>query len=151
MADWKTMVKKWAAGIALVAMLAGGIGVAGFMIFLNPSQSRPQPTATPRTTIAPPPPSVPTPTEFTIGVVVTRQECVPQGGCAYIYTIDPKYIGLHPFPPTEFTVEYEVTGGHQPQPGKFTVKGDQAQILKDVTVEGPPGARLQAAVTRVVG
>ena len=48
-------------------------------------------------------------------------------------------------------MEYEVTGGHQPQPGKFTVTGDQAEILKDVTVEGPPGAVLQANVLRIFG
>jgi hypothetical protein len=120
------------------------------LIFGNHSQPSAQRTAAPRTTLAPQP-SVPTAKEFTIGVVVTEQNCQPDGGCVYKYTIEPKYIGFHPLPATEFTVEYQVTGGNQPQPGKFTVKGDQAQILKDVVLEGPPGAKLQAAVTRVIG
>jgi hypothetical protein len=46
-------------------------------------------------------PSVPTPPEFTI--LVTDQACTPGGGCVYKYTIDPKYIGKHPFPETPFT------------------------------------------------
>jgi hypothetical protein len=141
-------VKRLLAALALLGML-GGFGAAAVVIFGN--NSKPQRTATPRTTLAPPPPSVPKPKEFTIGVVVTDTNCQPGGGCAYKYTIEPKYIGFHPLPPTEFTVEYQVTGGNQPQPGKFTVKGDQAQILKDVVVEGPPGANLQAVPTQVIG
>src|SRR3954451_7970466 len=141
-------VKRLLAALALLGML-GGFGAAAVVMFGN--NSKPQRTATPRTTLAPPPPSVPKPTEFTIGVVVTNTNCQPGGGRAYKYTIEPKYIGFHPLPPTEFTVEYQVTGGHQPQPGKFTVKGNQAQILKDVVVEGPPGAKLQAVATQVIG
>lgn len=144
-------VRRLLAALAIFAMLAGGVGVAAILIFGNHSQPSGQRTATPRTTLSPPKPSVPTAKEFTIGVVVTDQACQPGGGCAYKYTIEPKYIGFHPLPETEFTVEYQVTGGNQPQPGKFTVKGNQAQILKDVVVEGPPGARLQAAATQVIG
>jgi hypothetical protein len=94
---------------------------------------------------------VPTPKEFTINVVVTEQACQPGGGCLYKYTIEPKYIGFHPLPATPFTVKYEVQGGNQPQPGEFTVEGSQAKILKDVVLEGPPAARLQAVVLAVVG
>ncbi|MGX9788587.1 hypothetical protein [Mycobacterium sp. MMS18-G62] len=143
-------VKRVLAALALVGML-GGFGAAAIVILGNHSQPSGPRTATPRTTLAPPPPSVPTPKEFTIGVVVTETNCQPGGGCMYKYTIEPKYIGFHPLPTTEFTVEYQVTGGNQPQPGKFTVKGDQAQILKDVVLEGPPGAKLEAVVTRVLG
>ncbi|HKP44377.1 hypothetical protein [Mycobacterium sp.] len=143
-----TTIKRLFAVLALLGML-GGFGAAAVVIFGN--YSKPQPTATPRTTLAPPPPSVPTVKEFTVGVVVTETNCPPGGGCVYKYTIEPKYIGFHPLPVTEFTVEYQVTGGNQPQPGKFTVKGDQAQILKDVVLDGPPGAKLQAVVTRVIG
>ena len=94
---------------------------------------------------------MPTPKEFTINVVVTEQNCEPGGGCAYKYTIEPKYIGFHPLPTTPFTVKYEVQGGNQPQPGEFTVEGSQAKILKDVVIEGPPAARLQAVVLQVIG
>ncbi|MGE0220583.1 hypothetical protein [Mycolicibacterium sp.] len=137
------------AALAIVGMLASGVGIASF-VFFNRSDDQPLPAA-PRTTLAPPPPSVPTAAEFQVAVIVTDQVCDPAGQCAYTYTIQPKYVGLHPFPETPFTVEYEVVGGHAPQPGSFSVTGDQAQILKDVTVEGPPGAVLSANVLRVVG
>ncbi len=95
--------------------------------------------------------SVPTPKEFTINVIVTEQNCEPGPGCVYKYTIEPKYIGFHPLPTTPFTVKYEVQGGDQPQPGEFTVEGSQAKIFKDVLLEGPPAARLQAVVLQVIG
>ncbi|HXO54566.1 MAG TPA: hypothetical protein VN888_26870 [Mycobacterium sp.] len=84
-------------------------------------------------------------------MVVTERDCQPGGGCVYKYTIEPKYIGFHPLPATPFTVKYEVQGGNQPQPGEFTVEGNQAKILKDVVLDGPPAARLQAVVLAVVG
>ena len=143
-------IRKLLAALAIVAMLVGGISIAAALIFGDHSRTQ-QPTATPRTTLAPPPPSVPTPEEFTINVVVTEQNCEPGPGCAYKYTIEPKYIGFHPLPTTPFTVKYEVQGGNQPQPGEFTVEGNQAKILKDVILEGPPAAQLQAVVLQVVG
>ena len=48
-------------------------------------------------------------------------------------------------------MKYEVRGGTEPQPGEFTVEGNQAKILKDVIVEGPPAAQLQAVVLQVIG
>ena len=143
-------IRKLLAALAVVAMLIGGISIAAALIFGG--HSKPQQQAiTPRTTLAPPPPSVPTAKEFTINVVVTEQNCDPGPGCAYKYTIEPKYIGFHPLPTTAFTVKYEVQGGNLPQPGEFTVEGSQATILKDVVIEGPPAARLQAVVLQVVG
>jgi hypothetical protein len=138
------------AALALVAMFIAGISVASALIFGGKSKP-PPPDATPRPTLAPPSPSVPTPKEFTINVVVTEQNCEPGPGCVYKYTIEPKYIGFHPLPTTPFTVKYEVQGGNQPQPGEFTVEGNQAKILKDVVLEGPPAARFQAVVLAVVG
>ena len=143
-------IRRLLAALAIVVMLIGGVSIAAAMIFSDRSNP-PAPTATPRTTLAAPSPSVPTPKEFTINVVVTEQNCPPDGGCAYKYTIEPKYIGLHPLPTTPFTVKYEVQGGNQPQPGEFTVEGSQAKILKDVVLEGPPAARLQAVVLQVIG
>ncbi len=143
-------LRKLLAALAIVGMLASGIGIASFMIFGRHDQQ--QAASSPRyTPPTPPPPSVPTAKEFQIAVNVTAQACDPAGTvCLYTYTIDPKYVGLHPFPETPFTVEYEVVGGLAPQPGKFTVTGQQAEILKDVTVEVAPGARLSANVMRVV-
>jgi hypothetical protein len=143
-------IRRLLAAIAIVAMLIGGISIAAALIFSDHSKPS-APTASPRKTLAPPAPSVPTPAEFTINVVVTEQNCEPGPGCAYKYTIEPKYIGFHPLPTTPFTVKYEVQGGNQPQPGEFTVEGSQAKILKDVVLDGPPAARLQAVVLQVIG
>jgi hypothetical protein len=148
-------MKKWAAGIALVAIIGSGVGVAGMMIYQGFFVPKPTPSqqaaAAPRSTPPPPPPSVPTPLEFTVNVIVTENTCAPDGNCQYKYTIEPKYIGQHPLPETPFTVFYEVTGGHVPQPGEFTVQKDQAKILKDVVLDGPPGAQLRAIVKNVAG
>ncbi|MCT7661664.1 hypothetical protein N4S67_25000 [Mycobacterium sp. CPCC 205710] len=143
-------MRRWAAGLALFAIVASAVGIAAVMIFGSLTSQTPQ-AAAPRTTLAPPSPKVPTPIEFNVNVIVTDQTCAPDNLCAYKYTIEPKYIGLHPLPETPFTVFYEVTGGHQPQRGEFTVQKDQAKILKDVVVEGPPNARLQAVVMQVRG
>jgi hypothetical protein len=143
-------IRRVLAAIAIVAMLIGAVSVAAVMIFGDHSKPA-APVATPRKTIAPPPPSVPTVKEFTIKVVVTETNCDPGPGCVYKYTIEPKYLGFHPLPATPFTVKYEVRGGAQPQPGEFTVEGNQAKILKDVVIEGPPAAQLQAVVQQVLG
>jgi hypothetical protein len=144
-------IRKLLAALAIFGMLAGGVGLASILVFSDHSKPAATQTATPRTTLPPPPPSVPTPKEFTINVVVTGQNCQPGGGCVYKYTIEPKYIGFHPLPTTPFTVKYEVQGGNQPQPGEFTVEGNQAKIFRDVVLEGPPAARLQAVVLAVIG
>lgn len=135
------------AALAIFAVVATGIGLSVLMF----SGNKTPPAATTRTPLPPPKPSVPTPAEFQIGVIVTDQNCAVPAGCVYKYRVEPKYIGLHPLPDKEFKVIYQVTGGHQPQTGDFTVHGDQARVLQDVPVEGPPGARLQASVTQVVG
>jgi hypothetical protein len=143
-------IRRLLAAIAIVAMLIGGVSIAAVLIFAD--HSKPQQSASsPRTTVAPPPPSVPTTKEFTVNVVVTGQNCNPGPGCVYTYTIEPKYIGFHPLPTAPFTVKYEVRGGDQPQPGEFTVEGNQAKILKDVALPGPAAAQLQAVVLQVVG
>jgi len=144
--NWKSAVRRWSAALALVVMVAGGIGITAVVLSSTKAMS---PPASQRAA-PPPPPSVPTPQEFTVAVLVTEQNC-PADSCVYKYTIDPKYIGTHPFPEKEFTVVYEVTGGHQPQVGQFTVHNGQAQITKDVILEGPPAAPLRAAVTQVIG
>ena len=143
-------IRKLLAALAIVAMLIGGISIAATLIFGDHSKPSAT-TAAPRTPPPPPPPSVPTVKEFAINVVVTETTCDPGPGCVYQYTIEPKYLGFHPLPPTPFTVKYEVRGGDAPQPGEFTVEGSQAKIFKDVVLEGPPAARLEAVVMQVVG
>jgi hypothetical protein len=145
-------MRKTAAWAAIVAIVVSGIGLAAVTIYGSITAPSPsERVAPPRTTLAPPPPKVPTAMEFTVNVLVTENTCAPDGNCIYKYTIEPKYIGLHPLPETPFTVFYEVTGGHQPQKGEFTVHKDQAKILKDVVLDGPPGAQLKAVVMNVAG
>lgn len=134
------------AALAIFAVVATGVGVSIAMIT---AKDTPPPPA--RTTLAAPTAKVPTPAEFQIGVVVTDQDCAGPAGCVYRYRVEPKYLGLHPLPDTEIKVLYRVTGGHQPQDGDFTVSGGQARVFQDVPLEGPPGAQLKAAVTKVVG
>ena len=145
--NWPDRIRRWSAALAIFGMLAGGVSIASILIFGDLSKPAP---ATSRTPPPPPPPKVPEPREFTIGVVVTAQDCPPRGGCVYTYTIEPKYIGTHPLPADELRIEYQVTGGHEPQSGAFTVHGTEGRILKDVTLAGPPGAQLKAEATKVV-
>jgi hypothetical protein len=138
------------AALAIFALVATGIGVSIALITAD-KPTRPAATQTPRRPPPPPRPQVPIPAEFQIGVVVTDQNCSGPSGCVYKYRIEPKYLGMHPLPEKEIKVVYQVTGGHQPQVGDFTVQGDQARVLQDVALEGPPGARLQATVTQIIG
>jgi len=133
------------AALAIFAVVATGIGVSIALL------TAPKPPPQPRPTLAAPTPKVPTPAEFQLGVVVTDQNCAGPNGCVYKYRVEPKYLGLHPLPDKEIKVLYQVTGGHQPQDGDFTVRGGQARVFQDVPLEGPSGAQLKAAVTKVVG
>lgn len=140
-------MRKVLAALCVVAMMGTGIGLAIFLFAHNGSR-----TATPSsdgTSLASPQPKLPTPAEFRVGVQVTGQQCAPNGVCTYTYSIQPSYVGYHPLPKQDFTVFYEVTGGNAPQPGSFTVSNGQARVFKDVTVEGPPDAQLQATVKQV--
>lgn len=144
---WADAVRKWAAATALIAMAVGGLGVG---VYLITAQHGRQLGAVEPTTPVTAAPVLPTTREFTVGVQVSGQECDPAGECLYTYTIEPKYIGLHSLPSDELRISYRVSGGHQPQDGAFTVRDEQVRYLKDVTVAGPPGATLTAAVVAVV-
>jgi hypothetical protein len=140
------LVSRLIAALAIFAVVAGGLGVTIAVLMAREPEA---PAAAPPP--PPPRPQVPTPAEFQLGVVVTNENCSASTGCVYKYRVEPKYLGLHPLPDKEIKVVYRVTGGHQPQTGDFTVQGGQARVLQDVPIEGPPGARLQASVTQVLG
>jgi hypothetical protein len=140
-------VRRVIASVAIFAVVVTGIGVSILLLFNN---RHAPPAASPKSPV-PVAPRVPTPAEFLIGVVVTDQNCSGPSSCVYKYRIEPNYIGNQPLPDKEIKVVYQVTGGHQPQVGDFTLQGTQARVLQDVPLEGPPGARLQASVTRIVG
>ncbi len=142
------------ASLAVFAVIVAGLGVtiAVLTAHREPPRAAPSPAVPlPSTVPAKPEPRVPTPAEFQVGVVVTEQNCSATTSCVYKYRVEPKYLGLHPLPDKEIKVVYQVTGGNQPQTGDFTVQGGQARVLQDVPLEGPPGARLQASVTQIVG
>jgi hypothetical protein len=140
-------LRRLIAAISVFAIAATGIGVSIAMITAI-NDPPPAPSASPLPT---PTPKVPTPAEFQIGVVVTAEDCNVPAGCVYKYRVEPKYLGLHPLPNTPVKVIYQVTGGHEPQTGDFTVQGGQARVLQDVPIEGPPGAQLKASVTKIEG
>lgn len=138
--------------VAAVGILA--IVVTGFAVtiaWLTAPKPPPPGAGTRPSTIAPPPPKVPTPAEFVISVVVTDKNCAGPNACTYKYNIEPKYVGLHPLPATEIKVIYQVTGGLAPQTGDFTITGTEARVLQDVSLDGPQNAQLTAAVTQIVG
>ena len=146
--DWKRLIRKWGAALALVAIFVGGIGISVFVLFGNtPAADTGRPPTPPRAPVAP---KVPISEEFNIGVIVTEQNCPSAGDCVYTYTIQPHYIGLHPLPDHQVAVKYEIHGGHEVQHGEFTVRGTEARIMKDVTVAGPPGVQLSAIATQVI-
>ena len=133
--------------MGIFAVVVSGIGITIAVLVGN----KPPPPVASQAPPVPAAPQMPIPMEFQIGVVVTDQDCSGPNGCVYKYRIEPKYLGMHPLPAKEIKVVYEVTGGHQPQVGDFTVLNGQARVLQDVPLEGPPGARLQASVTQIVG
>ena len=137
------------ASLAIFAVVVGGIGVTIWSA--HGEQNTPGHLAT----SAPPaasPPQMPLPGKSSrSAVVVTDRNCTGPTRCVYKYRIEPKYIGMHPLPEKEIKVVYQVTGGHQPQVGDFTVQGGEARVLEDVALDGRPGARLQALVTQIVG
>lgn len=139
-------IRKLLAALCIAGMLAAGIGVTIFLLTQGDSLRTAAPSSNP---LAPPPPSMPTPEEFFVAVQVTDQHCGTPQNCTYVYSIQPNYRGLHPLPERDFTVFYEVTGGHAAQPGTFTVSDGQARMLQGVSVDGPPNAQLNAAVTAV--
>lgn len=143
-------MKTWVAVVAVALLVVTGVAVGAAVVLQGDAPAPGPAPSAPSPELAAPQPQPPTPEEITIAVAVTEHQCSPDGGCVYIYSIEPKYVGLHPLPDEPFTVVYEVTGGHQPQVGDFTVHGGEAMIPQGVTVEGPPDAQLNAAVTDVV-
>jgi hypothetical protein len=145
---WADTIRRGAAGAALVAIVVGGVGVGTYLLFASDDLA--DAPAAPRTPMASVAPPVPAANEFSVGVTVTGQNCARPDECVYTYTIEPKYVGMRPLPEQELQVHYRVSGGREPQDGTFTVHGREARYMKDVTVAGPAGATLTAAVLEVV-
>lgn len=146
---WKRLVRRWGAALTLAAMVIVPLGVTMFIVLRSKSLLQPDAVSTPPTAVTPAP-KMPEPHEFAINIVVSDEQCPPEGDCVYTYSVEPKYIGLHPLPEDPFTVKYQVTGGREPQDGSFSVYGSEARSFKDVKLEGPAGAQLSAKATQVV-
>lgn len=92
----------------------------------------------------------PVPTDFSVGVIVTEQQCFGSAGCNYRYTINPQYLSAKPLP-DKTTVIFKVTGGDQDQVGNFTIDSDgMAKFDRETSISGQEGAVLQASVTQVI-
>lgn len=143
----KSSIYRALAALCIFGMLLGGIGMTVYV--LTHRDALQGLSSAPTTSAASTEPSVPTATEFKIGVDITAKDCPQPDRCTFRYSIQPNYVGTHMLPDQDFTVFYEVTGGFEPQPGNFTVSGGQAKIFKDVAIEGPPGAQFRAAPIRV--
>jgi hypothetical protein len=138
-------MRKLVVAACVVTMIVTGVGLAIILLAQKDSTTATPPGTSLMTTA----PRIPTPQEFRVGVKVTAQQCADPGVCTYTYSIQPMYVGNHPLPDQHFTVFYEVSGGSAVQTGDFTVSDGQTRVYKDVTVDGAPGAQLQATVTRV--
>ena len=78
------LARRLISALGVIAVVATGVGVSIALI------TAPKPPPQPRPTLAAPTPKVPTPSEFTSGVVVTDQTCSGPNGCVYKYRVEPK-------------------------------------------------------------
>jgi hypothetical protein len=154
------MVKK-----LLLLAVAGLVGANVMTGCVSPN-SRPLPTAPPasnggsyggssvESTAAPEPVgSLPSPSDFTITVLITKSNCFGSAGCNVQYEISPAYVGAGGVTKQPFRVFYNIVGGDSPQSDSFTITNgsnmhyDKSGSLS-TTGEGEP--TLSAVVTRVV-
>lgn len=108
--------------------------------------SAPTTTRAPTTTAAP---HVPTPEEFTIGIIETERSCFGTAGCLISYRIDPKYNGPPISPTATYTVVYEVRGGEDVQTKNFDLEGGSASFREE-SISTPPNPTLSAVPVRVL-
>ena len=142
--------RRLVASLAIFAVVVGGIGVTIAVLIGD----KPPPPATSQAALppaAPPQPQMPIPAEFQIGVVVIDQNCSGPNGCAYKYRIEPKYLGFHPLP--EKGDQGGVSGDRRAPAASRRLHGPgrPGAHLGGCHLKGPPGARLQASVTQIVG
>jgi hypothetical protein len=98
----------------------------------------------------------PTPMDFKIDVIVTKENCFGTAGCNITYEIDPNYVGTRPIKTMtkkRYRVLYEINGGDSPQSNSFvvtngtSVHGDKSGTISTSGEEAPT---LTATATRVI-
>jgi hypothetical protein len=98
----------------------------------------------------------PTPTDFRIDIIVTKEDCFGEAGCNITYEVDPNYIGTTPLKELtkkSYRVLYQVEGGDSPRMDSFTVTdgthvhGDKSGYMS-TSGEGAP--TITAIATKVI-
>jgi hypothetical protein len=97
---------------------------------------------------------LPTPADFQIKVLVTKQDCFGSAGCNVQYEIDPIYIGYATLTKKTFRVFYSINGGDSPKSDSFTVSdGTRMHYDKTGSIStsgGSYGSSITATPTQVV-
>lgn len=111
--------------------------------------TQPTTSTTSSTTTTTAAPYVPTPGDFTVGVIEVERSCFGSAGCNVTFRPDPKYNGP-PLPAFDrYTVVYEVHGSEDPTTKSFEFQGGEA-TFREVRVGTPPGGTLSATVVQVL-
>lgn len=116
----------------------------------SPDAAMPRIPVTPMTTPREDPLPRLTPSDFRVGITVTRVECFGSAGCNVGYLINPQYVGSAKLP-SRTTVVYEVRGGDEPKTASFTVNGaGDADAGGQEHIRAQAGGSLEAVVTQVL-
>ena len=94
--------------------------------------------------------TLPAPSDFTVGVIVTQKHCFGDYGCNYKYDVDPSYVGKSGGI-KNLIVTYSVAGGEDGERiESFTVdKKGAMRFNLDEMITAPDGAVFTATVTSV--
>lgn len=77
------------------------------------------------------------PSDFTITVKITKQDCFGSAGCIIVYQINPQYMGPVDVSTGTWDVTYTVTGGDSPQINTFTMTDGEASVDSAETIQTP--------------
>lgn len=134
-------------GVAIVPDQAGGNSNASSA----PSSAPTYPTSETNSTTTTEGAVVPTPDEFRVDVIVTKQDCFGSAGCNVTYEIKPTYTGSESLKNSSLRVIYQINGGKQPQVGNFTVANGTPHYDRGNSIEtDSDDAVLTANVTQVI-
>jgi hypothetical protein len=96
---------------------------------------------------------LPSPSDFKIKVLITKQDCFGTAGCNIEYEIDPIFTGSETLTTKTFRVIYEIDGGDSPKSDSFTVT-DGRKMHYDktgsISTSGSGSGNITATPTQVV-
>jgi hypothetical protein len=150
--------------LIVVGVLAAIAIVGGLFAFNNTSSSSSSTSsassraawAPPATSFIPtttnPPLPLPTPADFTINVIITKQDCFGSGGCNVEYEINPDFTGpIAQLNNRSLRVIYQVDGGENPKTGSFTVDNGTAHYQKSGSISTDTDVvNITATATQVI-